>query len=92
MLLPLFIEKGLFTFKVLEANTFDRSITHMFTVLLFIANSNANPIIYTSRISTMKTYTLKLFGISTRVLSNYSSFGSQIRLNKSLMNLSDTKV
>ena len=67
MLLPLFIEKGLYAIKALRVDVTtlaEKAKAHMFMITLFLANSNVNPIIYTSRLPAMRQYVFKLFGFN----------------------------
>lgn len=65
MLFPHVLDKGLYGLE-LKRNTDVRAEEHMFTVLLIIANSIVNPIIYASRIRVIRKYTLRHVGSKRR--------------------------
>lgn len=85
MLLPLFIEKGLFSFKVLTDDTPGASQAHMFTILLYISNSCVNPIIYTSRLPAMRKFTMVFFRMDDRKGARNQSAGAMTGSSSTLI-------
>lgn len=92
MLLPLFIEKGLASFKVLTKNTPTASLTHMFAISLYIANGMINPIIYAGRLPSIKKCTYLFCSIDRRTESRSCTSSSTSAINVAFVDVSNTSL